>query len=218
MIFFNVNNVNFEWSENCQKAFDVSKSLLLKNNILTYYDPTKEIIIQADASPYGLGCVLSHIIAGKEKPVLFGSCTLTPAQKNYSQTHREALSIIFALKKFNKYIYGNKFAIYTDHQSLREIFNPKKKTPAVAAARLQRWSILMSMYQYTIVYRPGKKMANADALSRLPLKEGTEVESINSINTLNFSKEIPLKFEDIQKSTSEYKILSKKWQFKRKSS
>lgn len=87
--------------------------------------------------------------------------------------------------------------------SLREIFNPKKKTPAVAAPRQQRWAVQLSMYRYTIVYRPGKKMANADALSRLPLKVDTGEESINSINSLNFSNEIPLNIKDIQKHTSQ---------------
>lgn len=92
--------------------------------------------------------------------------------------HREALAIIFAVTKFHNYIYGQSFTIYTDHQALREIFNPKKGTPSVAAARLQRWSVILSMYQYQIVYRRGTQMGNADALSRLPIVDEAEVEDI----------------------------------------
>lgn len=208
------NDSPYVWTTNCQQAFDKSKYLLLNSNILEFYDPEKEIIVSADASPYGLGAVLSHPVEDREKPVLFASCTLSPAEKNYSQTHREALSIIFALKKFSKYLYGKKFTIYTDHQSLREIFNPRKGTPAVAAARLQRWSIQMSMYDYKIVYRPGRKMANADALSRLPIPSDTEVESsIQSIFSLNFTNEIPLSFDDVKLHTQQDPILSQVYKY-----
>lgn len=138
----------FIWSEKCSRCFEKSKQLLIHNKILELYDPKKPIVVAADASPYGVGAVLSHIVNGVEKPVLFASSTLSPAERNYSQPHREALAIIFAVKKFYKYIYGQKFILNTDHQSLREIFSPKKKTPAVAAARLQRWAVIMSMYDY----------------------------------------------------------------------
>ena len=159
----------FCWSGSCKKAFERSKKLILSHSILELYDPNKPIVVATDASPYGVGEVLSHIIDGHEKIVLFASSTLSPAEKNYSQLHREALAIVFALKKFHSYLYGQKFTICTDHQALKEIFNPKKSTPAVGAARLQRWSVIMSMYNYDIVYRKCSLMCHADALSRLPL-------------------------------------------------
>lgn len=162
-------NVEFCWSKECQSAFDKSKKLIVSTSFMEFFDPNKEIVLAADASPYGLGCVLSHVVENQEKPVIFGSSTLNPAEQNYSQLHREALAIIFAVKKFEKYLYGKEFTIQTDHQSLREIFHPNKNTPPVAAARLQRWAIYLSMFRYKIVYKPGKKMAHADALSRLPL-------------------------------------------------
>lgn len=151
------NNVPYVWSKDCQRAFDKTKELIVSTSCMEFYDPNKEIVIAADASPYGLGCVLSHTVQSVEKPVLFGSSSLSPAEKNYSQLHREALAIIFAVKKFEKYLFGKEFTIQTDHQSLREIFHPNKNTPAVAAARLQRWAIYLSMFRYKIVYRPGKK-------------------------------------------------------------
>lgn len=102
----------FVWTEDCQKAFDRSKVLLLNNQLLVHYDPNKTIAIFADASPYGLGALLTHIINNEDRPILFASCTLTDTQKNYPHLHREALAIIFAVTKFHKYIAGKHFTIY----------------------------------------------------------------------------------------------------------
>lgn len=171
------NNSEFNWDATCEQVFVNSKRMLLENRVLAHYDPQLPIVVHCDASPYGVGAVLSHIINGTDHPVLFASRTLSDAEKNYSQLHREALAIIFGIKKFHKYIYGHKFTIISDHQPLREIFNPKKGTPAVAAARLQRWAALLSQYDYEIEYRAASKLAHADALSRLPLPAETGVES-----------------------------------------
>lgn len=162
------------------------------------YDPNKPIIVASDASPYGVGAVMSHLVNGVEKPVLFASSSLSPAEKNYSQLHREALAIVFAIKKFDRYLYGKEFTIITDHQALCEIFNPSRKTPAVAAARLQRWAIILSMYKYKIVHKAGKKMGNVDGLSRLPLPSLSQVEEIQTVNFLNFSDELPVTYNEIR--------------------
>lgn len=198
----------FIWSPDCQQAFVKSKELIEKNSILELYDPGKPIIIATDASPYGVGAIMSHIVDGVEKPVLFASSSLSPAERNYSQLHREALAIIFALKKFNKYIYGQKFTIYTDNQAIKEIFNPNKGTPPVAAARLQRWSIILSTYDYDIKYRRGLDMGNVDALSRLPLEEETGIDAV-CISYFNNSTELPVDGTTIQKSSKQDPILSK---------
>lgn len=105
------NDREFVWSDNCNRCFEKSKLLITNNQILELYDPKKKIVVAADASPYGVGAVLSHVVNGVEKPVLFASSTLSPAEKNYSQPHREALAIIFAVKRFYKYIYGQKFLL-----------------------------------------------------------------------------------------------------------
>ena len=79
--------------------------------------------------------VLSHVILdGQEKPIAFVSRTLTPSERNYSQVEKEALSLIFAVKKFHSYIYGRKFTLLTDHKPLLTILGPKN-APSSAAAR-----------------------------------------------------------------------------------
>lgn len=131
--------VEFVWSKDCQKVFEKSKSMTLENNLLEVYDPNKPIVLATDAN---VGAVLSHMVGGIEKPVMFISSSLSPAEKGYSQMHREALAIIFALKKLHNYLFGQKFVT----------LSPKKKNSAVAAARLQRWSMKKRAYT-CFVYR-----------------------------------------------------------------
>lgn len=200
----------FHWGEEQEIVFKRAKELILNNNILEHYDPNKEIIVTCDASPYGVGAVLAHLVDGAEKPVLFSSSTLNDAQKNYSQTQREALAVIFAVTKFHKYLYGKKFIIHTDHKSLLQIFSNKKELNAVAAARLQRWAIQLSMYDFEIRYQKGKQIGQADALSRLPLGDETEVSDF-AINfcTLMSNEGILPDREIIERETRKDKLLTR---------
>lgn len=204
-------DAEYIWSGECQETFVKSKQLVTSETVLELYDPDKQIIVASDASPYGVGAVLSHEINGNEKPVMFASSSLTAAQKNYSQIHREALAIMFAVKKFHNYIYGHTFLLYTDQQALCEIFNPRKGTSGVAAARLQRWSIILSCYRYEIKHRSAANMSNADALSRLPLNEDSKVETVD-INFFKMSGELVDK-NLFRLRTKEDHILSKVYDF-----
>lgn len=90
----------FIWSNKCQEVFENSKCLLLQNQVLEMYDKQKALVVCADGSPYGVGAILSQVVDGVEKPVLFASSSLSPAEQKYSQLHREALAIVFSLKNF----------------------------------------------------------------------------------------------------------------------
>nr|KAG5696826.1 hypothetical protein BaRGS_030950 [Batillaria attramentaria] len=87
---------------------------------------------------------------------------------NYSQIHKEALAIIYGLRKFYQHLYGRQFILVTDHKSLTALFGPKKGTPLLAANRLARWALWLNQFDYTIEYRKTADHGNADALSRLP--------------------------------------------------
>ncbi|XP_019561388.3 uncharacterized protein K02A2.6-like [Aedes albopictus] len=128
----------FQWSSECQAAFEESKKRLCQNSLIVPYDPTKEIVVASDASPWGLGGCLSIIINGMERPVMFASCTLSETERKYCQLQKEALAIVFCLKKFHRYIYGRKFTLVTDHEPLKLIFDPQKDVPVLAAQRIQR--------------------------------------------------------------------------------
>lgn len=98
--------VHFSWKKEQEEAFVRCKQLLASNKVLALYDPTKDIIISCDASPYGVGCVLSQVFDGVVKPVLFASTTLSPAEKNYSQVHREALALVYSVKNSTSIFMG----------------------------------------------------------------------------------------------------------------
>ena len=125
-------NSKWVWSRTCDETFQTLKQQLSSKPILVHYDA-------CDASPYGVGAVISHVMPnGKEKPIVYGSRTLSKAEKNYAQVEKEALAIIFGIKKFHQYVYGQKFLLVTDHKPLTTILSPKASLPALAATRLQR--------------------------------------------------------------------------------
>ena len=162
----------WQWREKQQKAFEGAKELLQSAQLLVHFDPAKEIILASDASNYGIGAVLSHKMRdGSERPIGYVSRTLNPAERNYSTIEKEALAVVFGVKKFHSFLYGQKFTIKTDHKPLEGLFNEKKGVPHQAAPRVQRWALTLAAYEYIISYKAGRNNENADALSRLPLKE-----------------------------------------------
>ena len=162
--------VEWRWTADCTTAFDTVKAQIASDLVLTHFDSALPVRVASDASPYGLGAVLSHVMpTGEERPIAFASRTLSVAEKNYSQIDKEALGIVWSIKKFHTYLYGRPFTLITDHQPLTAIFHPEKHLPAMTAARLQRYALFLAGYRYSIVYRKTTDHGNADGLSRLPL-------------------------------------------------
>ena len=160
---------HWSWGPKQHKAFEEAKNLLTSSSMLTHYDPSKPLILACDASPYGIGAVLSHKVEDDELPIAFASRSLAPAEKNYSQIDKEALAIVFGVKHFHQYLFGRHFMIKSDHKPLQHLLGERKGIPAMASARVQRWALTLSAYNYTVQYVPGKDNANADVFSRLPL-------------------------------------------------
>ena len=159
----------WKWEDEEQAAFEQLKKLLSSDQVLVHFNPNKTLVLARDAFSVGNGAVLVHRYPdGSERPIANMSKTLTAAERNYSQIHKEALSIIFGLKKFYQYLYRRPFILVTDHRPLTELFDPKKGTPLLAANRLVRLVLWLNQLDYTIEYRKTAGHGSADALSRLP--------------------------------------------------
>ena len=138
-----------------------------------------------------------------------------PSERNYAQVEKEALSLIFGLRKFHQYIYGRTFTLVTDHKPLTTILCPKQTIPSLAAARLQRWALLLAGYSYNIKFKPTSEHQPADALSRLPLKDSTTVGNLPDASNFNIAQ-IDSTTAELESATRKDPILSKVLYYTRK--
>ena len=158
-------NVRFVWSEVCERAFEALKTSVMNAPVLSFPDDKGEFILDCDASGTSVGAVLSQIQNDKEKPIAFGSKTLNVAERNYCTTKRELLSVVTFTKKYKHFLLGRKFVVRTDHAPLVWL-----KTFKDVEGILARWLSFLEMYEMTVVHRPGTKHANADGMSRIPIR------------------------------------------------
>jgi len=153
----------FEWTDKQQKAFNFLKERLMEAPILQYPDFEKQFILFTDASISGLGGILSQLDEkGQEHVIAYASRTLSKAEKNYAATELECLAVVWAIKHFHAYVYGQKFKLITDHSALKYLFNT-----AMPTGRTARWIMKLQMYDFETIHRAGKKHSNVDSLSRI---------------------------------------------------
>ena len=128
--------------------------------------------------------MISHVLpSGEERPIAYALRTLSKSECNYAQIEKEALSIIFGVKKFHQYLYGRKFLSVTDQKPLIMLLGPKIGILTLAAAQVQRWALLLAAYQYE--YCSTAKHANADCLSRLPIHGDKPNEGVDEVRLIN---------------------------------
>ena len=140
-------NVEFHWLDHHEKAFQDLKKLLTGPEALRYYEVTKPITLQVDASQKGLGAALVQ----DQGPVAYASKAMT--QQRYAQIEKE----------LHQYIYGKRVIIKTDHKPLESIYN---KPLSQAPSHLQRMLLQLQEYDIELRYKKGSEMYLADALSR----------------------------------------------------
>ena len=190
-------NVKWKWGEQQQVAFEAAKQLLCSATLLVHYDPEKPLILHCDASPYGLGSVLAHTMQdGTERPIAYASRTLSTPERNYSQIEKEGLAVVYSVKKFHQYLFGKHVTIVTDHKPLLGLLSETVPIPVMAAARIQRWALILAAYDYTLLYRSGRSHANADSMSRLPQVNVLESSQIESYILLTEVANSPVTSED----------------------
>lgn len=200
--------VQFRWTKVEEKAWMGIKKDLVNSTLLTNFDGESPLIVEVDASPTGVGCVLLQSKHGNMKPVYFASKKLSDAEKNYAQIDREGLALVFALQRFRYFLLGRHFVARTDHKPLIGLFGRGRPVPCNANARLQRWALLLSQYDYDLEYKAGKDNVVADALSRLPvedeLKTNTPEEYVKLVESLSYDD---LSFSIIKKQTKRDPVL-----------
>ena len=140
----------------------------MSNLAFTHYNPNKQIYVASDISNFGLGA--------EEGQLKHVSRTLLPAEMNYSQIEKGGLAIIFANKKFHKYLYGREFILQTDHCLFLAIFGSKKGIPTHTANHLQKWATMLLNYSFKMELLPSKEIAHVDRLSRLIPKNTKSLE------------------------------------------
>ena len=157
-------DAHFELNSDCQLSFDRLRVELATAPVMQFPRFDCPFNIDTDASKVSLGAVISNVVDGVERPIVYSSRVLTKTEMMYSTTKREALAVIQALKWYKNYIWGLPFIIRTDHASLRWVFRQDNDDDATGMTF--RMCQFLQEYNFQVVHRAGSKHANADGLTR----------------------------------------------------
>ena len=171
----------FLWSAKCQSAFESLKQALTQAPVLTFPRFDTGFLLETDASGVGLGAVLAQEQDdGTTRPIAYASRTLQPHERNYGVTELEALGVVWAVRHFRHYLFGQRCNVFTDHEALKALLN----TPH-PSGKLARWGLSLQELDLHIHYCPGSKNSHADALSRYPTEssdqQGDEVSRVATL-------------------------------------
>ncbi|VVA24606.1 PREDICTED: retrotransposon, partial [Prunus dulcis] len=139
------------------ESFIELKTRLTTAPVLALPDDSGNFVIYSDASQQGLGCVLIQ----HGRVIAYASRQLKKHELNYPVHDLELAAVVFALKIWRHYLYGETCQIFTDHKSLKYLFTQKELN-----LRQRRWLELIKDYDCTIEHHPGRANVVADALSR----------------------------------------------------
>ncbi|CAJ0605872.1 unnamed protein product [Cylicocyclus nassatus] len=154
-------NVPFDWTPQCKEAMDHLKKALTTAPVLAAPRLGRPFVIETDSSAKGVAGVLKQEQDGLERVIAYASRTLNKHEARYPAIELEALGLIYAVQKFRPYIDGAKCTVITDHAPLKALLHRKDLT-----GRLAKYQIVLQEFDVDIIYRPGKKNAVCDALSR----------------------------------------------------
>ena len=163
-------DVTFEWTPICQESFEMLKTSLMKEPILTYPDPSLPYVLFTDASKYAWACVLTkektHDMEGKEvkilHPITYMSGLFRGSQINWACLTKEAYAIYMSIKKLAYYLEDADITLRSDHLPLRKFL--AKNT---LNSKINNWAIKILPFCITFEYIKGIKNTLADMMSRL---------------------------------------------------
>jgi len=183
-------DVEFSWSYDCQQAFDKMKRMFTTTPILIQFDYDKETVLETDSSGWCIGgTLMQYNEDGLLRPCAFFSKKNTPAECNYEIYDKEMLAIVRCLEEWDTELRSvPSFEIRTDHKNLEYFMTVQKLTE-----RQMRWSLILSRYNFTIAYIPGKENERADALSRREQDMPKDVDDRIKYRTMQLLKPSTLK-------------------------
>ena len=157
-------DVDYQWTSDCDKAFNVLKQKLISAPILAFADMQKPFFLSVDASGSAIGYILGqHDSENREVAVSYGGRALRGTELKWNVCERECLALVEAIKQFHPYLSHNHFTVYSDNIALKWLQKIRDQN-----GRLGRWSIKLQGYNFTVIHKPGIKNQNADSLSRRP--------------------------------------------------
>ena len=159
-------NRKFEWTLECQNAFDRLKLMLSSAPVLTLPNDTGSYRLDVDASDHGIGAVLSQFQDGQEKVIAYASRLYSQQEARYCVTRKELLSAVHFTKVFRQYLLGRPFVLRTDHSALQWL----RRTPEPIGQQ-SRWLERLEEFDYSVEHRAGRHHENADAMSRRPCRQ-----------------------------------------------
>jgi len=175
----------FSWTDKCEECFEEMKRRLTTAPILIIPDTSKMFEVYCDASYQGLGCVLMQ----EKRPVAYASRQLKVHKKNYPTHDLELADVVFALKTWRHYLYGSQFQVFSDHKSLKYLFDQKELN-----MRQRRWMEYLKDYDFELLYHPGKANVVANALSRKRMHVSAmmvkELELIEKLRDMNLGMQL----------------------------
>jgi predicted aspartyl protease len=163
------------WTQEHQEAFEGLKAAFMTAPVLILPDPEKQFWLEADASNFAWGAVLSQMGEdGKLHPVAFQAKSFNEAERNYEIYDKELLAIIRALEEWQVYLEGGPHVVqvWSDHQNLKYFRTARNLT-----RRQARWSLFLSRFNFQIAHRPGTLSGKPDALSRRPDLAPTDIDN-----------------------------------------
>ena len=148
-------------------------------------NPKESFVVYCDASKMGLGGVLMQ----SRQVVAYASRQLKVHEKNYPTHDLELAAAVYVLKIWRHYLYGSKFEVFSDHKSLKYLFDQKELN-----MRQRRWLEYLKVFDFQLSYHPGRVNVVADALSRNSLRMSSlmvkELELIEQFQDLSLVQDL----------------------------
>ena len=168
-------DTDFQWTETHTQAFNRLKEHVSLDISLQFFDCSKPLYIEVDASKWGIGSVMlqpdtvvkntsTGDIPNDLRPIAYASKTLSQTESNYSNIEHELLGVVFSCLHFKHFAYGCKVTVITNHKLL---VSPFKKSLGSSSPRLARMLLRILDFDLDVGYQPGSQMHLSDAISRL---------------------------------------------------